>query len=322
MNKSFCVFVDEMYYGDFVALYNSWKYYEHKTPLKVYSHNNLSEEKKEKIKKNCELIEIKNPGIESRVYFGKQIFKYLAMIEYMNDVEILLDADTIFLSNCDFLFDIVESGKIIGACEFDSEFNAKAYYLNEFDFFYDKQIIKNHLGNEIANNFNISFLNKVFNGGLIGFKKENHKILLQKTIDILTDKEISDVNPIFHNEQFMVNFLIKLMNYETHELPRQNWMNTWVNHSNPKKIIKIDDGKISLYNEGGGKINFYHFTGGIGMPHRDSGLVYSCRPHQLYSNQPYEIQFNRQDVEKLWYEIHQNPILLIYEFFYNKGFNK
>lgn len=319
MSKSFCVFIDEMYYEDFVALYNSWKYYEHKTPLKVYSHNNLSKEKIKKIKEVCEVIEIPRPDISPSVYFGKQVFKYMALLNNMDEHQILLDADTIFLANVDFLFDIVAEGKILGSCEFDNQYNTQTYYKNIDDFFYDRNLLQTHLGEEIANNFNLKFSNKVFNGGLLGFKKSIHTVLLQKTVDILCDKNISHKNPIFHNEQFMVNFLIKLFDLPTYELPRQSWMNTWWNHKTPKKIIKVEDGKFSVYDDTGIKLNFYHFTGDIGMPYGDDGKSYTCRPHQLFGNVHYEPQFTRNDVEKLWYERHENPLLLLFEHFHNKG---
>lgn len=319
MSKSFCVFVDEMYYVDFVALYNSWKYYEHKTPLKVYSHNNLSKEKIENIKKVCEVIEVSNPNISPEVYFGKQVFKYMAMLDNMDEYQILLDADTLFLSNTDFLFDIIEEGKIIGSTEFDNEYSTEAYYKNTDDFFYDKHLLQTHLGEDIIKEFNLKFTNKVFNGGLLGFNKSKHKFLLQKTVDILCDKSISHKNPIFQNEQFMVNFLIKLFDLPTYELPRNSWMNTWWNHKTPKKIIKIENGKFCVYDDEGTKLNFYHFTGDIGMQYAGDGNIYTCRPHQLFGNVYYEPQFTKNDVEQLWYGRHENPVLLLFEHFYNKG---
>ena len=68
MNKNYSVFVDQMYYYDFVALNNSWKYYECKVPIKVYSHANLSLERKKIISKHCELIEVKNTLQNKKTY--------------------------------------------------------------------------------------------------------------------------------------------------------------------------------------------------------------------------------------------------------------
>jgi hypothetical protein len=46
MSKSYSVFVDDKYYYDFVALYNSWKYYESKIPIKVYIAGDLSNDRR------------------------------------------------------------------------------------------------------------------------------------------------------------------------------------------------------------------------------------------------------------------------------------
>ena len=67
------------------------------------------------------------------------------------------------------------------------------------------------------------------------------------------------------------------------------------------------------------KINFYHFTGGVGVEDTD-GLLKTCKPHHMYEYHKYEPKFNRTHIEKLWYETHENPALLLYEYFANKGF--
>ena len=322
MSKSFCVFVDDMYYCDFVALYNSWKYYEHKTPLKVYSHNNLSKEKINIINKFCEVILIQKPKhITSSDYFGKQLFKYVGMLENMEDLELLIDADTLFLSNTDHLFESIGCGNVIGATENDYTFNSENYYKNVDDFNYDKNILKNYIQLEYLNNFFIGCKNRVLNGGLLGFNKSIHSFLLQKTIDILSNPKLRYNNPIFQNEQYMINFLMYLYNTPTQELDRKEWMNTWEYHKNPKKMITIDRGKFKVLDAENNYLKFYHFTGGIGMPYGKANDLRMCRPHQLYESQSYETQFTRDDVEKLWYNNFENPILLLYEYFYNKGLN-
>ena len=52
MNKFYSVFVENKYYYDFMALYNSWKYYENKIPLKVYVAGELDSDKRTNIEKN------------------------------------------------------------------------------------------------------------------------------------------------------------------------------------------------------------------------------------------------------------------------------
>jgi hypothetical protein len=63
-------------------------------------------------------------------------------------------------------------------------------------------------------------------------------------------------------------------------------------------------------------INFYHFTGDIGMENDDNEL-HVCRLHHLHES--FSTKLNRKHVEKLWYEKHENPALLLHEYFSNKG---
>lgn len=319
MTKSFYVFVDEMYYNDFVALYNSWKYYEHKTPIKVF-HHDLTEEHQKKINSVCELIKIEpKDNIPYSYYIGRQIFKYIALIDYMDDLGILLDADTIFLSNTDNLFNEIENGKFLGATEFDSPFNHIVYYENDDEFESDKKLLESFIEIEILESFKKDYTNIVFNGGFLGFSKKHHTHILQKTVDILSIVQNNMKNSIFHNEQFMINFLMDLYNIERYRLKQSEWMNTWWNHKTPKKIISIENGKFKVTDANENHLKFYHFTGDIGMPYGEKKELYTCRTHQLYGHHEREPAFNREDVEYLWYIRHESPLLLLYEFFHNKG---
>ena len=243
-------------------------------------------------------------------------------MENMGDFEILLDADTIFLSNMDFLFNILESGKLIVARE-DVDILHSAY-VDEYAWDVEHNRIQTELRKYIgdaSDKYTKCLLTPTYNAGLIGFSKTHHMFLLKKCIEILISDFDTKKNPTSHLEQFMMNLLIQLYSVEKHILPQSVWMNTWQFHKSPKKIIKIIDGKFALSNEGFDRINFYHFTGGISMTDED-GLVKPCRPHQLYESQPHEPKFNRMHVEKLWYELHETPVLLLYEYFVNKHFQE
>ena len=320
MSRSYSVFVDDKYYHDFLVLYNSWNYYENKVPLKVYVANNaLSLENRYNLEKKVKVVDVSIGNYTHHHFNGKYLFKWIGLLNHMADSEILLDADTMFLSNIDYLFDYIENGKLIGARE-----NQDVYHKVYTDDWDNEHLriqseLRKYIGNN-ADNYTYELSTPTFNAGLIGFNKKYHKFLLEKCIEILISDFDSKTNPISHLEQYMMNLLLQLYSINIHILPQDEWMNTWNYHKNPKKIIKINEGKLSLHNEGGNKINFYHFTGGIGMPSGENGLPYPCRPHQLYSSQPYEPQFKREDVEKLWYEVHESPTLLLYEFFHNKGF--
>ena len=323
MSNAYAVFLEEYYYNDFLALYASWKYYDNKVPIKVYIIGDLPEEKRNNIKKYCKVYDVPNWGFDRYDFYGKQLFKYIGLLEFMEENEIIVDADTLFLSNLDFLFDYVSEGKVIGASEahFDTGFIHKVYCdYNEDIFNKTKKELKKFLDDSLLEKYNYDYKNVVINGGLIGFNKTKHSHILKKTIEILTADIQTKQNIIFDNEQYMVNFLISLYNIDFHLLPHQEWMNTWGAHKTPKKIIKIEEGKLQLYNEGGSRINFYHFTGGIGMPmKRDNTQLYACRNHFMFLDDTNSDVRSKDDVEKLWFEKFENTALLLYKYFNQKG---
>lgn len=308
--------MNDFYYHEFVALYNSWKYYENKVPIKVYVAGPLQQDRRIEIQRHCEVIDVVKPEeLLHMDFYGKQLFKYVALSNHMAENEIILDADTLFLSNLDFLFDYVEDGKIVGADE-GYKLNHINYYSNQEQFETIKFELGNYLGSDVVQHYTINFQNEVFNGGLLGYNKNRHYELFQKIIKLLSCMFSDKTNPIFHNEQYMASFLVSLLNYETKTLPSAEWMNTWSHHRSPKKIIKIENGKFEVHNEGGNKLYFYHFTGDIGMPSHSDSIVRACRPGYLF--QPDQF-FSRIDVETLWYINKENPVLLLFEYFKNKG---
>lgn len=317
INKNYSVFVDNRYYPDFVALYNSWKYYENKIPIKVYVVGELSSDKRSKIENVCEVINVPQNGLSHNDFNRKQLFKYIALQNFMNEYEIILDADILFLSNTDFLFDYIEAGKIVGATENIYKYVHKIYLSTEEKFNIIKNELSNYLEKDIIEKYNFEFTNEIINGGFLGYNRHIHLPLFENVIKLLTVPFSNNENLIFHNEQYMASFLIKLFNYDTCILPNLEWMNTWDFHKFPKKILKIENGKFELHNEGGNRINLYHFTGGIGMP-IPTGDLWPCRPHRIFEEANID-PFTRKDVEELWYKKLENPALLLYEFFHNKG---
>jgi lipopolysaccharide biosynthesis glycosyltransferase len=319
MSKSYSVFVEDKYYYDFIALYNSWKYYENKIPMKVYVAGELDSDKRANIEKLVDVIDVSMEGYTIQQFKGKYLFKWIGLLQHMDEYEILLDADTIFLSNMDFLFDILQTGKMVVAREEVDVLHYSYVDRNEWDAEHKRiqSELKKYIG-DLSDGYTKNLITPTYNAGLTGFSKVHHKFLLEKCIEILISDFDAKKNPISHLEQFMMSLLIQMYSVDTHILPQLEWMNTWNWHRNPKKILKIEDGKFRLYNDGGNKINFYHFTGGVGVEDTD-GLLKTCKPHHMYEYHKYEAKFNRTHIEKLWYETHENPALLLYEYFANKG---
>lgn len=321
MKKSYCVFLEDKYYHDFVVLLNSWKYYENNVPIKVYVVGKLKEDRLRLIEKHCEVIHVDKGNFLDTQFKGKYLFKWIGLLNHMCDVEILLDADTMFLSNTDHLFNHLEQGKLLVAREHVDIYH-RAYVDNAKDWEVEHARIQFELRKfigDLANDYTIGLVTPTYNAGLFGLNREKHSFLLEKSLEILCSDFDAKKNPISHLEQFNINLLIQLYNIDKHILEQGEWMNTWGRHKSPKKIIKIENGKFAVYNEADSKVNFYHFTGGIGMPNKFDGREWPCRPHQMYETEESMTFFTREDVEKLWYQKYENPILLLYEYFHNKG---
>jgi hypothetical protein len=319
--KTFSTFVDERFYYDFVGLYNSWLYYEHKTPLKVYISGYLSPDKKEAIAKHCEIIE--DPEVLDPENKKKYKFKFIALINNMSDQEIFLDTDTIFLSNIDYLFDYLDRGKLIVADESNANFTHENHkYAEGWPAAYDRiksELVK-YIGDH-ANNYTSDFFTVNYNVGLLGVRKDMHKFYLKKVIEILNSDFDTLPNPTSQFEQYMLSFLIKLYNINKEVLPQNAWMNTWHLHNDPKKLITVDDGKFAVYDALGTKINFYHFTGGFYARDENNEIIHAVKPHMLFDQPWQERKFTRNQIEDGYYKFNNNPLLLLFEYFCNKGLN-
>ena len=324
-NKSYAVFIDDEYYYDFVALYNSWKYYGNTIPIKVYSYFNLSEDKKIAIKKHCELIEDTNPGYDMSAFRSKQMFKYYALSRHMNEYEMILDADMLFLNNNDHLLDYAEEGLVVGSSEDIGELIYKissgVKKPSQWPYLVTRtqQLLNPHIG-EKSKRYTESLSQKILNGGFLGFSKKKHMPLIKKVIDVMSDKKIPNINIPFDNEQSVVNLLIKLMGLEYKDLPANQWMNTWWNHSKPKKIIKVEDQEMRVYDEEGYRLNMYHFTGGIGMPHPSQELtgdgLAACRNKAWFGSCGF---FGKDELEELWFKKKECPVFMLFVYFASKG---
>ena len=319
VTKSFSTFVDDRFYYDFVGVYNSWLYYEHKVPLKVYISGTLAPERRAAIEKCCEVIE--DPEVLKYENRAKFKFKFIALINNMADQEIFVDTDTIFLSNVDHLFDYLDQGKLIVADEPNGNLIHNAYtYKQEWTITHKR--IKSELGKYIGNsaeNYTSDFITSNYNVGLLGLRKDIHKFFLEKTIEILNSDFDTLPNPTSKYEQYMFSLLVKLYNVDKELLPQNVWMNTWSLHKEPKKSITVDNGKFAVYDSQGVKLNFYHFTAGFYLTDIDGTDLGPVKPHMLF-DQPYqERKFTKDEIESAYYKLNNNPLLLLFEYFCNKG---
>ncbi|MEI6297346.1 MAG: hypothetical protein WCO84_06960 [bacterium] len=272
-----------------------------------------------------EVTHVDGSKYPQHLYLGKYAFKYISLLENMSENEIILDTDTNFLNNLDFVFNDINNGCAVFAPE-DGNVYPKYYYNGNN---WDSEIlrIKNLLEKHKIKNldlFHAEYTFSNYNAGFMGFNKSKHTEILKTAVDILFDENLPKEYVFFVLEQFALSFLIGLtpkMNKTI--LPQKQWMNTWLMHKNPKKRIKILDGKFVLENEDGTQINYYHYTGDIGVPNIASGLIIAGRLYFL-TNDYFKTRSgifctDKEEIKKLWFNHHETPVLFLYEYFYNNG---
>ena len=190
-----------------------------------------------------------------------------------------------------------------------------------------KKYLNKHIGN-LSDNITDDYNFKNYNAGLMGFSKSKHTDILNKSIEILYDREYPEMLPLTM-EQTVLCFLMNLrQEIDRVVLPQKWWMNTWEYHQNPRKSIIIKDEKLQLIFDNNERINFYHYTGDIGANDINNNIL-SARLYFL--TEEYFKFFTGQriiepkNINHLWFEKHQNPVLFIYEYFnceciYNCGY--
>lgn len=322
----FSVFICNNYLPLFVSFYNSYKYYCHNTPLNVYNYNKLNTFNIQYLKKYVEVTHVdsdKYPPYNS--FIGTYAFKFISLFEHMCENEIILDIDTNFLNNLDFVFEDIKNGNAIFAEECFGIYPKHYYKGNDWEseVVRIKKLLKKY---EIKNlhMFHNEHIFGNYNAGFMGFNKSKHTKILKTVIDMLYDETLPKEYIFFELEQFAMSFLISLSpEIERKVLPNTEWMNTWGAHKKPKKLIKIIDEKFVLENEDGTKVNFYHYTGDIGIPNTATGYIVPARLF-LLNNNYFKTKIgvlcaDKEEVKKLWFIKHENPSLLLYEYFYNNG---
>lgn len=314
MNRCFSTCVENRFYFDFVALFNSWKYYGHKTPIKVYLSGPLDEERRKKIERHCVVID--DPELQDPINKSKYIFKFLALIKHMSDQEVFIDCDTIFLNNVDHVFSHLDAGKLLLTAEPAANIHHKNYIEPDLwpaEHLRIKEDLRPFIG-DIAENFTPELVSPNYNWGFAGLCKDKHRFLLEKTVDILRSSFNTNKNPTSMFEQFMFGLLVSLYDPEKEVLPPEAWMNTWALHQKPKKRIQVDDGKFAVYDENNLRLHFYHFTGGLTFKRDDK--VLGVKPHMLYEYPFFDC--TREEIEQSFFQL-DNPLLLLFEYFCNKG---
>jgi lipopolysaccharide biosynthesis glycosyltransferase len=238
--------------------------YEHKYPFRVYSWDILDDDKISHLKEiGVEVISLKREDYSHSIYYSQYGFKWKGLLESDCDIEILLDCDTIFLDNLDDLIDLMKDYQLVVVPEFINQ--------------------KSRVGN-------------FFNIGLMGFKKES-KYLLEKSIQRMIEQPWRNSNNTAPNtEMFSLCDIVQEDNINVLELPWEQYMHLWWNHS-LKKTLEIQDGKFVVKNEDGSRVRFYHYTTHID-PFKESSVL--------------RFAYDYETTNRMWLKRFNNPMGLIY----------
>lgn len=301
----FSTFIEDNYFKEFIAFYNSYLYYQHQTPLKVYIVGPLRDDRREHIKELCTVVDDPNLCLPRSKY--KLAMKYLGLIDHMGDYELCLDVDTLFLSNLDHLFQHIHQGKLLVAHEQWANLHPWVYLQPGMTEHSVRNSLRPYLGDSV-DSWDLHKIIVGFNGGFVGVNRQQHRTLLQKVIEILYSSWNFGI--LNNNEQYTMNLVSEIWKIDKYVLPYSQYMNTWDYHSTPK-VIKIQNQKISLFSEDGEQIYFYHFTGGLTC--RYDGNDYKCNPGNAWV--PHSV------VENFLLHDLRNPVILIWNYFYNLSNN-
>jgi hypothetical protein len=326
MKNTFSTCVDNRYLPLFVSFYNSYKHYEHKTQLTIYDVIGLNTFNIQFIKKYANLKRINFNEHDGNNYFGTYAFKYHALLSSDFDNEVLLDLDVNFLNNIDWLFEPISKGKLVLAREGENWVdNSFLVYFKDENIIEESKIIKNKLLQIIGDDalkFNKDYTYKNYNGGILGFNKKLHSQILKESIEILYDTNTLNYYP-FKIDQFALAFLADIKKLDIEELPQQSWMNTWSYHKTPKKLLKIENGKIVIIDENNNKVNIYHYTGDIGVINKEKTFDIISRMYFL-TNDYFRLSSgffvaNKENVKDLWVNKHETPIYFAFKNFHYEG---
>ena len=258
----YSTFLNNIYYEQFLVLYKSYLYYNHKHAFRVYDYNSLDEEKVGHLKEiGVEVIVVNKGDYSDMMYYHQYAFKWKGLIESDCDIEILLDCDTIFLDNLDDLVEKIKDCELV--------------------------VVPEYMKNARVGNF--------FNIGLMGYKKES-KYLLEKSIQRMIDQPLRN-NIAPNTEMFSLCDIVEEDKVNVLELPWEEYMHLWWNHSS-KKTLEIQDGKFVVKNEDGSRVRFYHFTTHID-PFNGGDTVL-------------RFAYDKETTNRMWLKRFNNPIGLIY----------
>jgi hypothetical protein len=298
MENIISISLNTIYYPNSIALLNSIKYFYPDITIRIYNFERFNHLIKQYlVKMGVEIIDVYDQWLADRSSCDYAFKPYGTCDSFRDENELMIDADMLLLDNIDEIFNLIQNG----------------YFVVSAEFYGKKTMFKDGVESDI------------FNGGLLGFNKIQHKeILLEwKEKCMLATFRRDVIPPEIYNEQTIISYILKKNNTKIKVLNQKHYMNTWDSHND--KILKLQSGIPCLFNSDMSKIKIYHFTGGIGVE-TSQGVTSSRFSHANNNNFIFnKFMENMEDCYKLkqgWYNLwkkYNNPVYFICDHFNNLG---
>lgn len=316
MSRAIGMYINANYYPLFVTFLNSVKYFGIDAKLKVYDYAGLNHLLREHCKQTCELIPIDAAAIIKSLpidwwYFRGAAFKGLiAGLHLMDDIEILIDVDTVVLSDLENIFAATERGKWVATKEFPLDVRKEEYPALSAEF-------KRLLGYDLLPVYD------VYNSGLVGFNKHAHRELIDNWTKCLKNKILYEAESL-NNDQNMISHVVQAMKLPIECLDIEEWMP--IHHRHQGVTVGFEDGKIAAYREGK-RLKFYHYTGSVGLNNDQMvGRFFHATQDYMYNidtTWPKTAGRTHDEITQYWDDLWEkkwgNAAHFLAKFFYDKG---
>jgi hypothetical protein len=318
------LFSDLAYYPSLVAVINSILHFQVQARIKVYDFNGLPHLVRSHLGRWAEVLQ-PPPEILGDHYHEHWNYRprFLAAAG-IDPCELLLDADTVVLSDLEEAFREIEAGKVVAVREWDYVHpdSQREYDYRELpaDSIYHRRLAHPEIYKESL---------PIFNGGLLGFNRERHRFLIDLWREPTAHHDELG-GTFFALDQHSLSLILASLRREgkiaVHELPPELWMQTWAGHREPRKLLAFEGGSPALYNgDAARRMRFYHYTGDILAPceliGRDARIP--VRFGYLVSDLGLPHGVTQRQMEASWHHVwrsrHQTPAGELPMYFYNLG---
>jgi hypothetical protein len=318
------LFSDLAYYPSLVAVINSLLHFQVEARIKVYDFNGLPHLVRSYLARYAEIVQppaaILGDHYHENWYYRP---RFLAAAG-IDPCELLLDVDTVVLSDLEEAFREIEAGKVVAVREWDyiyPDSNREWDYRDlPPDSIYHRRLAYPEIYKESL---------PIYNGGLLGFNRERHGFVIDLWREPTLHHHQLD-GTFFALDQHSLSLILASLQREgkvaVHELPPDLWMQTWARHREPRKLLAFEAGSVALYNgDRTRRMRYYHYTGDILAPTeiigRDARIP--VRFSALVSDLGLPPGVTQRQMAASWHHVwrnrHQTPAGELPLFFYDLG---